>query len=154
MLNWCFPTDICNGDLKFLMNSRNTRKKNPTSKYLSSWNLRLKLDLAIIFWAILLMINFEDLMLIFYIWVPNTTIECAMKTKSNLNNSLLLLLGVWPKNYGFSVLEHFSIYLAVLAHHKFNIFSTRHLKGSFGCYPSHWKAEEKSNPSNEMKVHS
>ena len=36
-------------------------------------------NLAICFWASLLMISFEDLILIFYIWVFNTTIEVVMK---------------------------------------------------------------------------
>ena len=35
-------------------------------------------NLAITFWAILLIIKFEDLILIFYIWVPNTKIEGAI----------------------------------------------------------------------------
>jgi len=35
--------------------------------------------LAIIFWVVLLMISFEDLTWIFYIWVSNTTIEDTMK---------------------------------------------------------------------------
>jgi hypothetical protein len=41
--------------------------------------------------------NFEDLILMSCIWVPNTTKEGTMKKKVNLNNTLLLLLGVWPK---------------------------------------------------------
>ena len=32
------------------------------------------------------MTSFEDLVLVFYIRVPNTTIEGAMKKNSNLNN--------------------------------------------------------------------
>ena len=48
-------------------------------KYLRSWNLRRKPSLAITFLAIFLMIIFEDLFLIFYMWVPNTTIEGAME---------------------------------------------------------------------------
>ena len=55
-------------------------KRNPTLKYLRSWNLCPKLDLAITFWAVLLMTSFEDLILIFYTWVPNTLIEGNMKT--------------------------------------------------------------------------
>ena len=54
-------------------------KVNPTSKYLRSWNLCPKPNLAITFWAICLIINFEDLILIFYSWVPNTTIEGTVK---------------------------------------------------------------------------
>ena len=45
-------------------------KKNPASKYIRSWNLCLELDLAITFWVVLLMMSFEDLILIFYKWVP------------------------------------------------------------------------------------
>ena len=54
-------------------------KKNSSSKYLRSWNLRSKLYLVSCFYASLLMIGFEDLILIFYIWVPNLTIEVIMK---------------------------------------------------------------------------
>jgi hypothetical protein len=46
--------------------------------------------LAITFWARIL----EDLILIFYIWVSITKKEGTMK-KSNLKNTLLLLLGIW-----------------------------------------------------------
>ena len=52
---------------------------NPTSKHLRLWNLSLKPDLAIIFWVALLMISFEDLILILCNWVPNTTTEGATK---------------------------------------------------------------------------
>ena len=41
--------------------------------------LRLKPNLAITFWAIPLVVNFEDFILIFYIWAPNTTIKVIMK---------------------------------------------------------------------------
>ena len=44
-----------------------------------SWNLRPKPDFAVTFWAILFMISFEDLILIFYVWVSNTTIEGGLK---------------------------------------------------------------------------
>ena len=54
-------------------------EKNPTSKYLMSWNLRPKPNLAITLWVVLFMISFEDIILISYIWVPNTTIEGTMK---------------------------------------------------------------------------
>ena len=55
------------------------KKKIPTSKYVRSWNLHPKPNLATTFWALLLIISFEDLVLVFYIWVPNTTIKGAMK---------------------------------------------------------------------------
>ena len=91
---------ICNIAHKFIMNSKNM-KNNATSKYLTSWNQCPKSNLAITLWADLLMITFEDLVLIFYIWVPNTTIEGTMKKKSNSNNTMLLLLGNWPKKLWF-----------------------------------------------------
>ena len=39
--------------------------------------LRPKPYLAIIFWAIFLLMRFEDFILMFYIWVPNITIKGA-----------------------------------------------------------------------------
>ena len=45
------------------------------------------------------MLSFEDLILLFYIWVFNTTIEefeIIMK-ETNLDNTLLLNIGVWPQ---------------------------------------------------------
>ena len=97
ILNWCISTKFHYNSLNLIM-KLGIWKKNPTSKYLRWWNLSPKPNLVITFWAILLMIIFEELILIFYIWVPKT---------------LLLLLGVWPKNYGFSILEHF---LCILDH--------------------------------------
>ena len=73
-----FSTKFCNDGLKFIMNARNM-KKNPTSIYLRSWNLRPKPYLAIIVWAILLMINFKDLILIFYIVVLSIAMKGNMK---------------------------------------------------------------------------
>ena len=77
-------------------------KKNPTSKYIRSWNLRPRSDLASTFWAILLMIGFEDLILIFHIWVPNIAIESTMKkfqfkqhfatTFRHLTNTIVVLV--------------------------------------------------------------
>ena len=77
-------------DLNLIMNSRNVKKKLKF-KYLRSWNLRLKLYLVhynynvikniiiTYFYTSLLMIGFEELMLIFYIWVPNLAIEVILK---------------------------------------------------------------------------
>ena len=48
------------------------------------------------------LIIFLDLILIFYIWVPNTTIKETMKFKQHF------ALDVWPKNNGFSLYKHFS----------------------------------------------
>jgi hypothetical protein len=47
------------------------------------------------------MIGFEDFILVFYIRVPNTTIEDVMEKNSNLNNILLLLLNILPKQLWF-----------------------------------------------------
>ena len=57
-------------------------EKNPYLKYLKLWNLRPKPDLAITFWAVFLMISFEDFILIFYIYVPSKKIESTMKYKN------------------------------------------------------------------------
>ena len=65
-------------DLKFITISKNVKKKS-CLKYLRSWNLRSKLYLVSCFYASLLMICFEDLILILYIWVPNLTIEVIIK---------------------------------------------------------------------------
>ena len=43
------------------------------------------------------MVSFKDLILLFYIWVLNITIEVTMKLV-NLENILHLLLRVWLKN--------------------------------------------------------
>ena len=88
------------------MNSRNM-KKIPTWKYLCP-----KQDLTTTFWAILLMVIFEDLILVSYIWVPNTTIESIMVKQSNLNNTLLLFWGIWPLT--FMVLIYQSIFFRIL----------------------------------------
>ena len=46
------------------------------------------------------MLSIEDLNLIFYIWVFNTTRKVIIK-ESNSNIGLLLLLGLWPKQLWF-----------------------------------------------------
>ena len=53
------------------------------------------------------MIEFEDLKLIFYIWVFNIKIKVVMGKNSNLNNIFLLLLGLWLYIYGFNILKHY-----------------------------------------------
>ena len=94
-------------------------KQNPTFKYLRSWTAHLDPLWVITFWAIFLKISFKDLILILYIWVPNTTIEGTMNCFSNLSNTLLLLLGVWPKNLWFlytrAFFPYWSMYLTMLA---------------------------------------
>jgi hypothetical protein len=54
--------------------------------------------------------NFEDLILMSCIWVPNTTKEGTMKKKVNLNNTLLLLLAVWPNKLRFYNIRAFFTY--------------------------------------------
>ena len=56
--------------------------------------------LAIIFWAVILIISIEDLILIFYIWVPNTIIQGDME-KNPVKKNLLLLLAIQPKKLRF-----------------------------------------------------
>lgn len=74
---WIYA-NFCNGALKFLMHSRNM-KRNSTSKNKRSWNLCRKANLTIIFWAILIwVISIADLILKFYIWVPNIIIKATM----------------------------------------------------------------------------
>ena len=48
---WCYP-QVYNDFKEY-------EENNPTSKYLRSWNLQLKLDLARTFWEILLIISLE-----------------------------------------------------------------------------------------------
>ena len=75
-----------------------------------SWKIRPTLDSTICFWASMFMISLANLNIIFYIWVFNITIEVIMKkikTTKNPNNTLLLLLNLWPKTLSFSIPEHF-----------------------------------------------
>ena len=58
-----------------------------------------KLDVAICFRALLLMISFEDLISVFY-WVFNTTTEGIMKIYS-VKKKLLPLFDIWPKKLWF-----------------------------------------------------
>ena len=71
------------------------------------------------------MISFEDLILIFYIWVPDTTIEGTMKKKSNLNNTFVTTIMHLTINFmvlvdrsfffSFFYFLFFILYLIVLA---------------------------------------
>ena len=54
-------------------------ERNSNFKIPKVMNLCPELELAFTFWAVLIMMSFEDLILIFYIWVPNTSIEGTMK---------------------------------------------------------------------------
>ena len=70
-------------------------QKNTSSKYVRSWNLRSRLYLLSCFYAAILMIDFEDLILIFYIWLPNN--RGHHEKQPILNNILPLLIGLWPR---------------------------------------------------------
>ena len=67
--------------------------ENPTSKYLRLLKSTSKTKFSHYLLSNSLMISFVDLVLIFYIWVPNTIIKDVMK-KYNLKYTLLLLLGI------------------------------------------------------------
>ena len=57
------------------------------------------------------MINFEDLIRIFYIWVPNTTIKDTMDKIQLKQHSATIFRRLTKKKVdGFSVLEHFFPY--------------------------------------------
>ena len=58
------------------------RKKTSSSKYLRSLNSRPKLELIILLLNITFNKKFEDLILTFYIWVLNTTIEGIVKIET------------------------------------------------------------------------
>ena len=47
-------------------------------QYFLDHEITSKINLTVCFWAFLLLIKFEVLMLVFYIWVLNTTIEFTM----------------------------------------------------------------------------
>ena len=66
---WCSQVD---NEFKEYKNTSNLKK-------VRSWNLRPKPNSIICFWASLLMLDIEDLHLLFYIWVPHTTIEVIVK---------------------------------------------------------------------------
>ena len=104
MLYWCFLQFFCNGATSLQYGNMGNRIQLQNIQVL---NLHLKSYLVITFWAIFLLIIFEDLILIFHIWVHNTTIEGAMK---NIQFKQYFATSVWPYNDGFSVLEHIFLY--------------------------------------------
>ena len=78
-------------------------EKKTSSKEWRPWNLRPKPCLAICFWALLLMISFEDLILAFYIWVLNTMKEVS-KNCSQFKHHIsiiILFLNIWQKKLWF-----------------------------------------------------
>ena len=54
-------------------------EKNSNFKVFKVMKSTSKPYIAITFWIVFLMISFEDLIFIFYIWMPNTTIEGTKK---------------------------------------------------------------------------
>ena len=86
------------------MNSRNV-EKNSSSKYLRSWNFRSKLYLVSCFYASLLMLGFEDLIVIFYIWVPNLAIEVIVKIINFKQHFSTIYRPLTKKNYSFCIPE-------------------------------------------------
>jgi hypothetical protein len=79
------------------------------------------------FWASLLMIRFEDLNLIFYVWVFNTTIEVIMKKKNqtNLNNKFSMTFRSLTHKIMVFVYRN-TLFLSTLpcSHPNFNRFET------------------------------
>ena len=61
------------------------------------------------------MIGIEDFNLIFYILNIQHNTKGHHEKQSNLNNALLLLLGLWPKNNDFSVWSTFLVHFTILA---------------------------------------
>ena len=82
-------------------------KKIPSSKYWRSWNLCPKPKFANLSWPLLLIMNIEVLILMFYIWLLNTTTLGTVKKKIHLNNIFLLVLGIGQYNASIFILEHF-----------------------------------------------
>ena len=125
--NYVFSTNFCNGALKLIMKSRNMKKqkkkqKIPTSNCLTLWALRSKPVLVINYWAILLILSFEVLILIFYAWVLDTIIEGAIK---NIQFNKLLATTFRCLTIKTMVLVHrstFSVYMTVLSPHHQNEF--------------------------------
>ena len=58
------------------------------------------------------MISSEDLSLIFYIWVLNTTTKFIVK-KINLNN-IFTIFSPLTKNYGFNIQSNFLVHFTIL----------------------------------------
>ena len=54
-------------------------------------------DLAIWYWALLLMISFEDLALVYYIWVLKHNNKGQHEKITNINNKFVLFLGIYEK---------------------------------------------------------
>ena len=75
--------------------------------------LCLEPNIDICFWALLLMISSEDLILVFYIWILHTTIKVIMGKYSFLTNILLLLINVYT-NYNYRVLVFFLVHFSML----------------------------------------
>ena len=92
-----FSTRFCDDDIEEFKEYEAT----PTFKHVRSSNWCSDPYLTMCFWASLLLISFEDLNLVIYIWVFNAIKEVIMNKKFNLTNNLLLLLGLWQKKTWF-----------------------------------------------------
>jgi hypothetical protein len=99
-------------------------KKNPTLRYLRSWNLRSELNSTTCFWASPLMISFEDLNLIFYNWVFNIITKVIMEKNSQFKQHFAITCRqLTKKHYGFSIPKHFLVHFTILApQYVFKIF--------------------------------
>ena len=78
------------------------------------------------------MISFEDLILIFCIWIPNLTIEVIMKNIYILNNNLLLAIGVWPRKSWLSYTGALSWFTLLCLHPLFNMIIVNALTWPYG----------------------
>ena len=88
-----------------MMNSRNVKKKFKL-KIFKVMKLTFKIILSQLLLRITFHDRFRDRILIFYIWVPNLTIDVIMKNNQFKKNILLLLIGLDQENHGFRIPEH------------------------------------------------
>jgi hypothetical protein len=119
-------------------------KKNLSSKYLSSWKLRSKLHLVSAFTHHFWLIGFEDLILIFCIWVPNLTIKVIMKNYIFKKYSAIIYRRLTEKIMVFlywnTFLVHFTMlanmFSVVISDHHFNKGDNKLKKVAVGTGPS------------------
>ena len=113
-LNWWFSTKMFDDDLKCIMSSRIMKNKIKL-KIVKVMKFTFKTRSGHFLLSITFNDKFEDLILVFYIWVLYTMIEVIMiKKKFNLNKISLLLLGVCMKKtmvlgYWSTFLVHFTM---------------------------------------------
>ena len=91
---------------QFLHWIQGIRLKIPSLNYWRSWNLCPKQELANFSWTLLLMMSLGVLILIFYVWLPNTTTLGNM-TKNSIYTTSSASFRHWTmKKYSFNILEH------------------------------------------------